>query len=73
MMVQVASSSVEPSICTACGCRFLLYRMEKPTISNTTIVNPIRLTRTMKKNSASDSGATVDASGGKSAKCVNHF
>jgi hypothetical protein len=47
--------------------------MEKPTISNTTIVNPIRLTRTMKKNSASDSGATVDASGGKSAKCVNHF
>src|SRR5215469_18185105 len=73
MMVHVASSSVEPSICTATGWRFLLYMMEKLTTSRITIVSPMRLTSTMKKYSASICGAIFDASGGNSAKFVIHL
>ncbi len=73
MIVHVASSSVEPSICTATGWRFLLYRIEKLTSKRTTIVSPIRLISTMKKYSASICGAIFDASGGNSAKSVIHL
>src|ERR1039457_3113431 len=41
--------------------------------SRTTIVSPIRLTRIMKKKSASISGAIFEASGGKSGKLVIHL
>ncbi len=73
MMVHVASSIVEPSICTATGWRFLLYMIEKLVTSRMTIVIPIMLTRTMKKYSASISGAIFDASGGYREKFVSHL
>src|ERR1035438_7120416 len=47
--------------------------MEKLVTSRITIVSPIRLTRTMKKYSASICGAIFDASGGNSAKFVIHL
>src|ERR1035437_9560863 len=47
--------------------------MEKLATSSTTIVSPIRLTSTMKNSSASICGAIFEASGGSSAKFVNHL
>ena len=47
--------------------------MQKLVTKRITMVSPIKLTSTMKKSSASICGAIFDASGGNSAKFVNHL